>query len=186
MQPEIKDIAKRLNQEVAVCARQFGWSKRVARLTYLKNIRRLVSELYVRDNCHPFKATVLVWVQLPMWVFISVALRNLSTGATHSDDFCSSKNREVTFSNVCYEFCSSRLGVDGPSGCHSTLGACSLLAVLQPHGPLSEPSAALPWLPTAVPDTTKQVRLGDPVQRPLCCLLRQVPFKKTMSSLPVP
>lgn len=55
------------------------------RLTYLKNIRRLVSELYVRDNCHPFKATVLVWVQLPMWVFISVALRNLSTGATHSD-----------------------------------------------------------------------------------------------------
>ena len=31
LQPEIKDIAKRLNQEVAVCARQFGWSKRVAR-----------------------------------------------------------------------------------------------------------------------------------------------------------
>ncbi|XP_034365296.1 cytochrome c oxidase assembly protein COX18, mitochondrial isoform X1 [Arvicanthis niloticus] len=85
LQPEIKDIAKRLNQEVAVCARQFGWSKRVARLTYLKNMRRLVSELYVRDNCHPFKATVLVWVQLPMWIFISVALRNLSTGATRSD-----------------------------------------------------------------------------------------------------
>ncbi|XP_028608504.1 cytochrome c oxidase assembly protein COX18, mitochondrial isoform X1 [Grammomys surdaster] len=85
LQPEIKDIAKRLNQEVAVCARQFGWSKRVARLTYLKNMRRLVSELYVRDNCHPFKATVLVWVQLPMWIFMSVALRNLSTGATRSD-----------------------------------------------------------------------------------------------------
>ncbi|XP_034365298.1 cytochrome c oxidase assembly protein COX18, mitochondrial isoform X2 [Arvicanthis niloticus] len=48
-------------------------------------MRRLVSELYVRDNCHPFKATVLVWVQLPMWIFISVALRNLSTGATRSD-----------------------------------------------------------------------------------------------------
>ncbi|XP_055452467.1 cytochrome c oxidase assembly protein COX18, mitochondrial isoform X2 [Psammomys obesus] len=85
LQPEIKDIAKRLNQEVAVCAHQFGWSKRVARLTYLRNMQRLVSELYVRDNCHPFKATVLVWVQLPMWIFISVALRNLSTGATHSE-----------------------------------------------------------------------------------------------------
>nr|XP_048281062.1 cytochrome c oxidase assembly protein COX18, mitochondrial isoform X2 [Myodes glareolus] len=85
LQPEIKSIAKRLNQEVAVCAHQFGWSKRVARLTYLKNMRRLVSELYVRDNCHPFKATVLVWVQLPMWVFISVALRNFSTGAAHSE-----------------------------------------------------------------------------------------------------
>ncbi|XP_021081722.1 cytochrome c oxidase assembly protein COX18, mitochondrial isoform X2 [Mesocricetus auratus] len=85
LQPEVKNIAKHLNQEVAVRARQFGWSKRVARLTYLKNMRRLVSDLYVRDNCHPFKATVLVWVQLPMWIFISVALRNFSTGAAHSE-----------------------------------------------------------------------------------------------------
>ncbi|XP_012354944.1 cytochrome c oxidase assembly protein COX18, mitochondrial isoform X2 [Nomascus leucogenys] len=57
------------------------------RLTYLKNMRRLISELYVRDNCHPFKATVLVWIQLPMWIFMSFALRNLSTGAAHSEGF---------------------------------------------------------------------------------------------------
>lgn len=50
-------------------------------------MRRLVSELYVRDNCHPFKATVLIWIQLPMWIFMSVALRNLSIGATHSEGF---------------------------------------------------------------------------------------------------
>ncbi|XP_057585722.1 cytochrome c oxidase assembly protein COX18, mitochondrial isoform X2 [Hippopotamus amphibius kiboko] len=85
LQPEIKNIARHLNQEVAVRANQLGWSKRVARLTYLKTMRRLVSELYVRDNCHPFKATVLVWIQLPMWIFMSVALRNFSTGATHSE-----------------------------------------------------------------------------------------------------
>ncbi|XP_008991441.1 cytochrome c oxidase assembly protein COX18, mitochondrial isoform X1 [Callithrix jacchus] len=85
LQPEIKTIAKHLNQEVAVRASQLGWSKRVARLTYLKNMRRLVSEVYVRDNCHPFKATVLVWIQIPVWVFMSVALRNFSTGATHSE-----------------------------------------------------------------------------------------------------
>uniref|UniRef100_A0A286X937 Cytochrome c oxidase assembly factor COX18 n=2 Tax=Cavia porcellus TaxID=10141 RepID=A0A286X937_CAVPO len=87
LQPEIKNIAKRLNQEVAVCAHQLGWSKRIARLIYLKNMRRFVSELYVRDNCHPFKATVLVWIQLPMWIFMSVALRNLSTGVAHSEGF---------------------------------------------------------------------------------------------------
>ncbi|XP_007193643.2 cytochrome c oxidase assembly protein COX18, mitochondrial isoform X1 [Balaenoptera acutorostrata] len=85
LQPEIKNIARHLNQEVAVRANQLGWSKRAARLTYLKTVRRLVSELYVRDNCHPFKATVLVWIQLPMWIFMSVALRNFSTGATHSE-----------------------------------------------------------------------------------------------------
>ncbi|XP_037385976.1 cytochrome c oxidase assembly protein COX18, mitochondrial isoform X1 [Talpa occidentalis] len=87
LQPEIKNIARHLNQEVAVHANRLGWSKNVARLTYLKNMRRLVSELYIRDNCHPFKATVLVWIQLPMWIFMSVALRNFSTGAAHSEGF---------------------------------------------------------------------------------------------------
>ncbi|XP_064141787.1 cytochrome c oxidase assembly protein COX18, mitochondrial isoform X3 [Loxodonta africana] len=85
LQPEIKSIASHLTQEVTVCANQLGWSKRVARLTYLKHMRRLVSELYVRDNCHPFKATVLVWIQFPTWIFISVALRNFSMGAAHSE-----------------------------------------------------------------------------------------------------
>lgn len=85
LQPEIKNIARHLNQEVAVRANQLGWSKRVARLAYLQNMRRLVSELYVRDNCHPFKATVLVWIQVPMWIFMSVALRNLSTGAARAE-----------------------------------------------------------------------------------------------------
>uniref|UniRef100_A0A8D0U358 Membrane insertase YidC/Oxa/ALB C-terminal domain-containing protein n=1 Tax=Sus scrofa TaxID=9823 RepID=A0A8D0U358_PIG len=85
LQPEIKNISRHLNQEVAVRAHQLGWSKRAARLTYLKTMRKLVSELYVRDNCHPFKATVLVWIQLPMWIFMSVALRNLSTGKTQSE-----------------------------------------------------------------------------------------------------
>ncbi|XP_004703250.1 cytochrome c oxidase assembly protein COX18, mitochondrial isoform X2 [Echinops telfairi] len=87
LQPEIKNIARHLNQEIAVRANQLGWSKRVARLTYLRNMRRLVAELYVRDNCHPFKATLLVWIQLPMWICISVALRNFSIGATHSEGF---------------------------------------------------------------------------------------------------
>ncbi|XP_014740445.1 PREDICTED: mitochondrial inner membrane protein COX18 isoform X1 [Sturnus vulgaris] len=44
-------------------------------------MRRIVTELYVRDNCHPFKATVLLWVQVPMWVCVSLALRNCSVGA---------------------------------------------------------------------------------------------------------
>ncbi|XP_045356964.1 LOW QUALITY PROTEIN: cytochrome c oxidase assembly protein COX18, mitochondrial-like [Leopardus geoffroyi] len=85
LQPEIKSIASHLNQEGAVSADQLRWSKRVARPTYLKNTGRLVSELYVRDNCHPLKASVLVWIRFPMWIFMSVALWNLSTGATHSD-----------------------------------------------------------------------------------------------------
>ncbi|XP_034814571.2 cytochrome c oxidase assembly protein COX18, mitochondrial isoform X1 [Pan paniscus] len=121
LQPEIKTIARHLNQEVAVRANQLGWSKRDARLTYLKNMRRLISELYVRDNCHPFKATVLVWIQLPMWIFMSFALRNLSTGAAHSEDLCSTKNWNVSFSDVYYILCPCNVGVDDTNCCNGTL-----------------------------------------------------------------
>ncbi|XP_065541299.1 cytochrome c oxidase assembly protein COX18, mitochondrial [Lathamus discolor] len=84
LQPEIKNLAERLRYEVSVRGKQLGWSEKVARFHYKKNLRRIITELYVRDNCHPFKATLLVWVQVPMWVCVSLALRNCSVGATGS------------------------------------------------------------------------------------------------------
>ncbi|XP_069755450.1 cytochrome c oxidase assembly protein COX18, mitochondrial isoform X2 [Narcine bancroftii] len=62
--------------------KQVGWSENVARFHFRKNLKRIVSELYVRDNCHPFKASLLIWVQLPLWIFISFALRNMSLAAS--------------------------------------------------------------------------------------------------------
>ncbi|XP_054409275.1 cytochrome c oxidase assembly protein COX18, mitochondrial isoform X8 [Pongo abelii] len=194
LQPEIKTIARHLNQEVAVRANQLGWSKRDARLecngvisaphnlclpgssdsppsasrvaginrlTYLKNMRRLISELYVRDNCHPFKATVLVWIQLPMWIFMSFALRNLSTGAAHSEDLCSTKNWNVSFSDVYYILCPCNVGIDDTNCCNSTLINCSLLAMLQLRGPFTEFAAAFSWISPALPNTIDQVRFRN-------------------------
>ncbi|KAI1888322.1 hypothetical protein AGOR_G00183820 [Albula goreensis] len=80
LQAEIAELAKRLRYEVSVRAKQQGWSEKACRYHFRKNLKRIVSELYVRDNCHPFKASLLVWVQLPMWVSLSLALRNLSLG----------------------------------------------------------------------------------------------------------
>ncbi|XP_064199970.1 cytochrome c oxidase assembly protein COX18, mitochondrial isoform X1 [Anguilla rostrata] len=84
LQAEIAELAKRLRYEVSVRGKQLGWSEKVCRYQFKKNLRRIVSELYVRDNCHPFKASLLVWVQLPMWVCLSLALRNLSLGTSDS------------------------------------------------------------------------------------------------------
>ncbi|XP_036407662.1 cytochrome c oxidase assembly protein COX18, mitochondrial, partial [Megalops cyprinoides] len=84
LQVEIAELAKRLSYEVSVRGKQQGWSEKVCRYHFRKNMRRIVSELYVRDNCHPFKASLLVWVQLPMWVCLSLALRNLSLGLADS------------------------------------------------------------------------------------------------------
>ncbi|XP_027759686.1 cytochrome c oxidase assembly protein COX18, mitochondrial [Empidonax traillii] len=85
LQPEIKGLAERLRYEVSVRGKQLGWSEKVARFHFKKNLRRVVTELYIRDNCHPFKATLLVWVQIPVWVCVSLALRNCSVGALGSE-----------------------------------------------------------------------------------------------------
>lgn len=78
LQSEIDDLAKQLRYEVSVYGKQKGWSEKVAKFHFRKNLRRIISGLYVRDNCHPFKASLLIWIQIPMWVFVSLALRNFS------------------------------------------------------------------------------------------------------------
>eukprot|EP00076_Gallus_gallus_P013395 XP_015131886.1 cytochrome c oxidase assembly protein COX18, mitochondrial isoform X1 [Gallus gallus] len=85
LQPEIKKLAEQLRYEVSVRGKQMGWSEKVARFHFKKKLRRIITELYIRDNCHPFKATLLVWVQIPMWVCVSLALRNCSVGALDSE-----------------------------------------------------------------------------------------------------
>ena len=41
-------------------------------------MKRLVSQLYIRDNCHPFKTMVAGWTQVPLWISLSLALRNMT------------------------------------------------------------------------------------------------------------
>ncbi|CAF93100.1 unnamed protein product [Tetraodon nigroviridis] len=78
LQAEISELAKRLRYEVSVRAKERGWTEKEKRFQFQRNLRHLVSQLYIRDNCHPFKASLLVWVQLPLWISLSLALRNLS------------------------------------------------------------------------------------------------------------
>uniref|UniRef100_A0A665TWN9 Cytochrome c oxidase assembly protein COX18, mitochondrial n=1 Tax=Echeneis naucrates TaxID=173247 RepID=A0A665TWN9_ECHNA len=78
LQVEIAELAKRLRYDVSVRGKESGWTDKQRRFYFQKNLRRLISQLYVRDNCHPFKASLLVWVQLPLWISFSLALRNLS------------------------------------------------------------------------------------------------------------
>uniref|UniRef100_A0A668UVX9 Membrane insertase YidC/Oxa/ALB C-terminal domain-containing protein n=1 Tax=Oreochromis aureus TaxID=47969 RepID=A0A668UVX9_OREAU len=75
LQTEISELAKRLRYEVSVRNQSVCPP---ARFQFKKNLRRIVSQLYIRDNCHPFKASLLVWVQLPLWISLSLALRNLT------------------------------------------------------------------------------------------------------------
>ena len=41
-------------------------------------MKRLVKDMYIRDNCHPMKTMLVAWLQLPMWFSMSFALRNMA------------------------------------------------------------------------------------------------------------
>uniref|UniRef100_A0A8C6S2M5 Cytochrome c oxidase assembly factor COX18 n=1 Tax=Neogobius melanostomus TaxID=47308 RepID=A0A8C6S2M5_9GOBI len=78
LQKEISELSQRLRYEVSVRAKELGWNERTCRFQFKKNMRRIVSELYIRDNCHPYKASILVLVQVPVWISLSLAFRELS------------------------------------------------------------------------------------------------------------
>ncbi|XP_064619435.1 cytochrome c oxidase assembly protein COX18, mitochondrial-like [Lineus longissimus] len=78
LQPEIIKLTKRLKGEVAMATKQFKWKQNFARFKYNSTMKKLISELYIRDNCHPFKASLVLWLQIPMWIGMSFALRNMT------------------------------------------------------------------------------------------------------------
>ncbi|CAI9587152.1 unnamed protein product [Staurois parvus] len=84
LQSEIERLAKELQYEVSVYGKQQGWSDKDAKFHFRKNMKRIVTELYVRDNCHPVKASLIMWIQIPMWIFVSLALRNFSFSTSGS------------------------------------------------------------------------------------------------------
>lgn len=71
------DIVKELKKESVMAIKKFGWTEQQARVIYNKSLRKQWNNLIVRDNCHPAKTMILLWIQLPLWIFQSVAIRNL-------------------------------------------------------------------------------------------------------------
>ncbi|XP_071117534.1 cytochrome c oxidase assembly protein COX18, mitochondrial-like [Haliotis cracherodii] len=78
LQPEMLAVSKQLKQEVGVAMSMYKWDEAKARREYRKNMKRLMHDIYVRENCHPLKGHVVQIVQLPVWLCMSFALRNMS------------------------------------------------------------------------------------------------------------
>ncbi|KAJ9578456.1 hypothetical protein L9F63_005326 [Diploptera punctata] len=82
---EMPEIVKELKRETAIAMKQFNWTEKEARMIYNRSLKKQWNNLILRDNCHPFKASILLWVQIPMWISISVAIRNLVYMLPHQD-----------------------------------------------------------------------------------------------------
>nr|CAD7457009.1 unnamed protein product [Timema tahoe] len=74
---EMPELAKELKRETFYAIKKFNWTEKQAAAAYNRTIKKLWNELIIRDNCHPFKGSLLIWVQIPMWVIFSTTIRNL-------------------------------------------------------------------------------------------------------------
>lgn len=78
LQPEIKSISKDMAAEVAAAQQMYEWDSNTAKNQYEINMKRHIQRLILRDNCHPLKEYILPWIQIPLWISMSIALRNMS------------------------------------------------------------------------------------------------------------
>ncbi|XP_078576715.1 cytochrome c oxidase assembly protein COX18, mitochondrial-like isoform X2 [Branchiostoma floridae x Branchiostoma japonicum] len=78
LQPELARFAAALRRKVSVTGHQRGWSEKQMRSKFNVKMREFRTQLFIQDNCHPFKATLLVWVQMPMFICVSFALRHMT------------------------------------------------------------------------------------------------------------
>uniref|UniRef100_A0A131YR52 Mitochondrial inner membrane protein COX18 n=1 Tax=Rhipicephalus appendiculatus TaxID=34631 RepID=A0A131YR52_RHIAP len=82
---EMAGIAQELKRETMQATRMFNLTEKQARLLYRRNLKRHLQRLVVRDNCHPMKSAIVVLFQLPMWISLSVALRNMAFMLPYQD-----------------------------------------------------------------------------------------------------
>ncbi|XP_050701131.1 cytochrome c oxidase assembly protein COX18, mitochondrial-like isoform X1 [Eriocheir sinensis] len=79
LKPEMNRLVKELKGETAFAIKKFNWDETHARRMFNLSAKRIWKELIVRENCHPFKATALLWVQIPLWICMSVSFRNMAS-----------------------------------------------------------------------------------------------------------
>ncbi|XP_020289721.1 mitochondrial inner membrane protein COX18 [Pseudomyrmex gracilis] len=74
---EMNQLVKEMKAEAAYGKHKYKWSDDYTRRLYNLSARKQWNKLIVRENCHPAKASLVVLVQIPLWVSLSVSIRNL-------------------------------------------------------------------------------------------------------------
>jgi mitochondrial inner membrane protein COX18 len=77
LKDEMPAIVKELKAETALAIQRFQWDENQAKAAFNRSIDKQWNNLIIRDNCHPYKASVLIIAQIPLWITQSWAIRNL-------------------------------------------------------------------------------------------------------------
>ncbi|XP_031565145.1 cytochrome c oxidase assembly protein COX18, mitochondrial-like [Actinia tenebrosa] len=98
LQPTLKMMSEALKYRIAAECKQGGKTAAQFDAIYKKKHRRMMYELYQNEGCNPIKMFLLPWIQLPLWIIISLAIRNM-TGTSYMQ----TANRELESSFSCPE-----------------------------------------------------------------------------------
>ncbi|CAG2103444.1 unnamed protein product [Medioppia subpectinata] len=85
LKPEISHFAHQLKKEVDSAQYLLNWTPLKARLMHTYRMKQEVKRLIIRDNCHPMKASIVVWFQIPIWIIVSHSIRQMSFVNAMSD-----------------------------------------------------------------------------------------------------
>lgn len=77
---EFPDIIEELKRETAMGIQKFKWNEKQAKQIFAITAKEQWNKLVIRENCHPAKTAITIWVQIPLWIIQSVAIRNLVQG----------------------------------------------------------------------------------------------------------
>lgn len=76
--PTLKEYQEAVKHNVIVKCRRANLPVEEANKRIRKEARKVAKELYSQEGCHPLKVALLPWIQLPLWIIISFALRNMT------------------------------------------------------------------------------------------------------------
>ncbi|KAG5328489.1 COX18 protein, partial [Acromyrmex charruanus] len=74
---EMDEIVKEMKKEINYGIHKYNWSKKYAKRLYNHSVAKQWNKLVVRENCHPAKTSLLVLIQVPLWISLSMSIRNL-------------------------------------------------------------------------------------------------------------
>jgi len=78
LKPTLKEITDAVKHNIVVRGQRAGKSKIEIQTELIKELKLYTSDFYERNGVTPWKMFVLPWLQLPLWVTVSFALRNIA------------------------------------------------------------------------------------------------------------
>jgi len=77
VQLKMKTLEKVVGKEITAAVYKYRWSEHKARKEFAKVMMEHYRELIIKENCHPLKSIILIWLHIPIWIVMSVSLRNI-------------------------------------------------------------------------------------------------------------